>query len=131
MAWTNNDALPCSDGVACTRNDRCSGGVCSGTPFTCLSCEECYNDACSVKPGYCVIQDGGVKKCFAQGTLRPGSQCQVQSRKYLFTGLPVAQSKYKISFFRRKKAKWRMDHLKGIACPTPSNRASYLTFLWR
>ena len=71
MAWTNNDALPCSDGVACTRNDRCSGGGCSGTSFTCLPCEECYNDACSVKPGYCVIQDGGVKKCFTHGTLRP------------------------------------------------------------
>ena len=35
---------------------------------------------------------------------------------------------YKISFFCRKKTKWRMDQLKGIACPTPSNRATYLTF---
>ena len=112
MAWTNNDALPCSDGVPCTRNDRCSGGACSGTPFTCLPCEECYNDACRVKPGYCVIQDGGVKKCFTHGTLRPGYQCQVQSPKYIYIfflrwgGIPVARPKGKGSFLRRKTTKF-------------------------
>ena len=77
MAWTNNDALSCSDGVACTRNDRCSSGSCAGTPFTCLSCEECYNDACRVKAGFCAIVEGGVKKCFSHGDLRPGYPCQV------------------------------------------------------
>ena len=37
----------------------------------------------------------------------------------------------KLAFSAEKRLKWRMDHLKGIACPTPSNRASYLTFLGR
>ena len=77
LAWTNNNALSCSDNVACTKNDRCSNGVCSGTPFTCLPCEECYNDACRVKPGFCVINDGGTRKCFNHGALRPGYPCQV------------------------------------------------------
>ncbi|XP_068693727.1 uncharacterized protein [Montipora foliosa] len=76
MAWTNNDALSCNDGAACTRNDRCSSGSCAGTPFTCLSCEECYNDACRVKAGFCAIVEGGVKKCFSHGDLRPGYPCQ-------------------------------------------------------
>ena len=78
IGWTNNNALSCSDSKACTRNDRCSNGGCVGTPFTCLSCEECYNDACRVKTGWCVIQDGNVKKCFRHGSLRPGYQCQVR-----------------------------------------------------
>lgn len=78
LAWTNNNALSCSDNKACTKNDRCSNGVCSGTPFTCLPCEECYNDACRVKPGYCVINDGGTRKCFNHGAIRPGYPCQVK-----------------------------------------------------
>ncbi|XP_020602178.1 neurogenic locus Notch protein-like, partial [Orbicella faveolata] len=76
LAWRNNNALSCSDNKACTKNDRCSNGVCSGTPFTCLPCEECYNDACRVKPGYCVINDGGTRKCFNHGDIRPGYPCQ-------------------------------------------------------
>ena len=77
QAWTNNNALPCTDNKACTKSDRCSNGVCSGTLFTCLSCEECYNDACRVKPGFCVINDGGSRTCFNHGDLRPGYPCQV------------------------------------------------------
>ena len=77
FAWTNNDALSCSDGIPCTKNDHCSNGVCSGTPFSCLQCEECHNDACRVKPGYCVINEGGTRQCFNHGVLRPGHQCQV------------------------------------------------------
>ncbi|XP_068693813.1 SCO-spondin-like isoform X2 [Montipora foliosa] len=76
MAWTNNNALPCNDGVACTRNDRCSNGSCAGTPFTCLSCEECYNEACHVKTGFCAIQEGWKKVCSSHGDIRPGYPCQ-------------------------------------------------------
>ncbi|XP_068691216.1 prestalk protein-like [Montipora foliosa] len=76
MAWTNNDTLSCSDGVACTRNDTCSSGTCAGTPYTCLSCEECNNDTCRVKEGFCAIVEGGTKTCFSHGDLRPGYPCQ-------------------------------------------------------
>ncbi|XP_066021598.1 protein crumbs homolog 1-like isoform X2 [Pocillopora verrucosa] len=76
FAWTNNDNLPCTDGTACTKNDRCSNGVCSGTPFSCLPCEECHNDVCRVKPGYCVINASGIRQCYDHGSLRPGHQCQ-------------------------------------------------------
>ena len=75
--WTNDNSLSCNDGKACTRNDRCSSGSCIGTPFTCLYCEECYNDACRVKSGYCTIVHGGTKTCFSHGSLRPGYPCQV------------------------------------------------------
>lgn len=79
QAWTNNNALPCNDNVACTRNDRCSNGVCAGTPFSCLPCEECYNDTCRVKPGFCLINDSGTQQCFNHGDVRPGYPCQVKS----------------------------------------------------
>lgn len=76
LAWTNNNALSCNDNKPCTKNDQCSNGVCSGTPFTCLSCEECYNETCQVKPGFCAINDGGTRKCTNGGALRPGYPCQ-------------------------------------------------------
>ena len=87
LAWTNNNALPCGDNVACTKNDQCSNGVCSGTPFTCLPCEECHSDTCHVKPGFCAINDGGTRKCFNGGALRPGYSCQVKklSAAYIYT----------------------------------------------
>ncbi|PFX19963.1 hypothetical protein AWC38_SpisGene15613 [Stylophora pistillata] len=75
-SWTNDDSLPCNDGVPCTRNDHCSNGRCIGTPFSCLSCEECYNDACRIKPGHCIIIVAGVRTCFAHGERRPGYPCQ-------------------------------------------------------
>ena len=46
-------------------------------------------------------------------------------------GLPVTRPKYKGSFFRRKTTKFRMDHPEGVACPTPSNRATIVTFCGR
>lgn len=78
LAWTNNNALPCNDNKSCTKNDQCSNGICSGTPFTCLSCEECHKDTCRVKPGFCTINDGGTRKCISGGALRPGYPCQVK-----------------------------------------------------
>ena len=78
LAWTNNNALPCSDNNPCTKNDQCSNGDCSGTPITCLSCEECYNATCQLKPGFCAITDGGTRKCVNGGALRPGYPCQVK-----------------------------------------------------
>ncbi|XP_028398913.1 uncharacterized protein LOC114522435 [Dendronephthya gigantea] len=70
--WTNNNALSCSDGNLCTRNDRCVNGACRGTAFTCRSCESCDGNGCKIKPGYCVI-DG---RCYRNGNLRPGKPCQ-------------------------------------------------------
>lgn len=70
--WTNNNALSCSDGNLCTRNDKCVNGVCRGTPFTCRSCETCDGSNCQIKPGFCVI-DG---TCYTNGNLRPGKPCQ-------------------------------------------------------
>ncbi|XP_048583423.1 uncharacterized protein LOC116619209 isoform X2 [Nematostella vectensis] len=76
MGWTNNNALRCNDGNACTRADHCSNGRCVGTPFTCLPCESCVADTCRVKPGFCTIVEGGVKKCFSNKVVRPGHPCQ-------------------------------------------------------
>ena len=46
-------------------------------------------------------------------------------------GIPVARPKGKGSFLRRKTTKFWIDHPEGIACPTPSNRATIVAFCGR
>lgn len=46
-------------------------------------------------------------------------------------GIPVARPKDKKSFLRRKTTKFWMDHPEGIACRTPSNRATIVAFCGR
>jgi MYXO-CTERM domain-containing protein len=45
-----NTAL-CDDGSACTTGDRCSQGVCSGTPVTCDDRNPCTTDSCDAQTG--------------------------------------------------------------------------------
>lgn len=104
LAWTNNNALPCSDNKPCTKNDQCSNGVCSGIPFTCLSCEECYNETCRVKPGFCVINDGGSRKCINGGTLRAGYPCQV--KELLSIAYTVVISLLPVSYLISNTCSW-------------------------
>ena len=64
--------------LVCTSKDCCSGGKCVGTQPNCLApCEECCNDACRVKSGYCEIFERGRKTCFINGGSRPKRPCQV------------------------------------------------------
>ena len=111
QAWTNNNTLQCTDNVACTKNDRCSNGVCFGTPFTCLPCEECYNDTCRVKPGFCVINDGRSQKCFNHGDIRPGYPCQV---KQLTTVVCTVDISYNFSIFWYIVVDKRVMRLKNL-----------------
>src|SRR5262249_3167492 len=37
---------PCDDGLFCTENDTCQGGVCSGTPKFCGSMDSCHVGVC-------------------------------------------------------------------------------------
>ena len=46
-----NDAASCTDSSACTKNDQCKGGQCSGTPLDCEDNNPCTNDACDPKIG--------------------------------------------------------------------------------
>jgi Concanavalin A-like lectin/glucanases superfamily/Beta-propeller repeat len=44
----------CNDGNACTTNDVCTGGVCSGTPKTCTASDQCHNaGTCDPSTGVC------------------------------------------------------------------------------
>jgi len=43
--YTNNNHT-CNDANNCTMNDRCTGGVCRGTPIVCKDDDECTNDVC-------------------------------------------------------------------------------------
>ena len=49
------DTAPCTDGNACTKGDRCFGGVCTpGTSVTCMASDQCYNQGlCDPASGLC------------------------------------------------------------------------------
>ena len=46
-------ATPCDDGVVCTKNDTCSGGVCAGTALVCTNSNPCVTVACNPVSGGC------------------------------------------------------------------------------
>jgi hypothetical protein len=48
--FTNNNNS-CDDGVRCTRNDRCSGGACNGTTYSCNDNNPCTDDECDGNGG--------------------------------------------------------------------------------
>ena len=73
--WQPQSGAKCNDGQACTRDDVCRSGRCSGTSFSCSSCENCNGAGCVVKSGFCSIQ----RKCYNNGANNPSSpQCQVR-----------------------------------------------------
>ncbi len=45
---------PCDDGNACTENDACQNGTCTGTVVTCNDHNECTTDSCDPAKG-CVF----------------------------------------------------------------------------
>lgn len=48
------DGSSCDDGNLCTRNDRCSGGHCVGTPLDCSGADGCHDPgACDPATGLC------------------------------------------------------------------------------
>jgi hypothetical protein len=51
------DGTTCSDGAACTTMDRCTGGVCGGTPVDCSSMSgTCSVASCAPASGACVVR---------------------------------------------------------------------------
>ncbi|MBM4373167.1 MAG: hypothetical protein FJ098_16045, partial [Deltaproteobacteria bacterium] len=55
-AWTPDDTNGCDDGDPCTVQDRCEGGLCTGTPVACpgdgnpCTAAACQQGACSQVP---------------------------------------------------------------------------------
>ena len=41
----------CDDGSACTKNDKCFNGVCTGDPVSCDDSNPCTTDSCDAKKG--------------------------------------------------------------------------------
>lgn len=75
--WTINDNLQCSDNNVTTKDDRCLHGVCKGTSYSCLECEQHDGRGCPIKSGYCIILTGSQRKCYAKEKKKPGNPCQV------------------------------------------------------
>ncbi|MSQ84432.1 MAG: hypothetical protein EXR77_16380 [Myxococcales bacterium] len=50
-AVAQGDGEPCNDGSACTQNDACKVGLCSGGALPCDDANACTDDACDAKAG--------------------------------------------------------------------------------
>jgi len=62
------NAAPCDDGLSCTSNDTCSGGVCMGDPPPeCDDGNPCTVDLCAEPSGECVNLDEPDPVCIAGG----------------------------------------------------------------
>ena len=46
-----NEGASCDDADACTSDDSCSGGTCSGAPVSCDDGDPCTSDSCEPEPG--------------------------------------------------------------------------------
>lgn len=68
-----NNTKSCNDNNMCTVNDTCTGGVCTGPPLACDSCEECNAvQGCSLKNTFCKIDS----VCRSHGETHPaGHMC--------------------------------------------------------
>ncbi len=78
--WSDNNDVPCDDGLACTKIDTCMAGSCGGTAYACSDGLDCTTDACDGQGGCIFTQletscliDG---RCFANGSPNPDSICQ-------------------------------------------------------
>jgi len=65
----------CSDGNACTSNDKCAGGVCSGQAFKdCSDGDPCTQDSCDAL-GNCTHSPGSGQSCTAASSDCPVGTC--------------------------------------------------------
>ncbi len=75
-----NNTATCNDGFACTVNDQCSGGLCSGSPRNCDDSINCTLDTCEEPTGCVHTPDDGACDdglfCNGEETCNPGSGCE-------------------------------------------------------
>jgi hypothetical protein len=61
----NTTGQSCDDGLLCTVNDTCSGGVCSGQPKVCNDQNPCTDDSCNQLTGQCSFVNNDANACGA------------------------------------------------------------------
>ena len=63
-----DDTKPCDDKNLCTKDDKCRGGVCIGTPVICEDGNPCTKGACDPATGQCTFKP-------VEGTCSDGDLC--------------------------------------------------------
>ena len=70
-----SNGTACDDGVACTKSDVCTAGVCGGTPYTCSSPNECQTNVACDGTGCAISAKSDGTPCTDDGTLCTTDQC--------------------------------------------------------
>eukprot|EP00117_Sycon_ciliatum_P019724 scpid2685/ scgid1491/ len=79
-AWQAHSGSRCNDNNACTKDDACRSGRCTGTRYSCpFSCTSCNGvGGCNPNRGFCLIDTSTGKRCYSEGATNPDSpQCQL------------------------------------------------------
>jgi len=69
----------CDDGNACTQNDSCQSGVCTGTPIDCSAPSQCRNSGpgtCNPATGFCSNDKPDGSTCDDGNLCTQGDSCQ-------------------------------------------------------
>eukprot|EP00117_Sycon_ciliatum_P029304 scpid3325/ scgid0538/ Aggrecan core protein; Cartilage-specific proteoglycan core protein len=79
-SWQAQSGASCNDRDSCTKSDVCRSGSCSGTRYSCSSCESCNGaGGCNVNAFRCRIQGS----CYNNGNTNSQSpQCQYCSSSW-------------------------------------------------
>jgi len=79
--------LSCNDGKACTQNDRCGAGLCSGAAIVCEDNLDCSIDGCSEAAGGC-FYDKSQCDCLQDSDCADGTLCNGEETCLLGECLP-------------------------------------------
>jgi len=132
FGFFDDDKGACDDGIACTTNDVCKSGQCTGTPGPgcCKADADCKSpDGC--KQGTCDVKTGGCSFTAIPGCCSAGVCCDAATKTVKPTGTPCGSSVLKTEWgcsgatIRKRTATAGCDGNGAAACSQDVQHATW------